>query len=392
MGFDVVTYILSKKYADSVIASLPSGFTYKGAVNYFKDLPTNAKVGDVYTVLYSGEEGTEVLGKNYAWGPVSGTNQWIELATGGQGPKGEKGDKGDPGEAGPIGPTGAKGNDGQAGAIGPTGPKGDNGQPGVQGPIGPTGVQGPAGQQGLQGPTGPQGLQGERGLDGAVGPTGAQGIQGIQGPTGAKGNDGAIGPTGAAGIAGAMGPTGMAGADGLTTKVEVNGQVYEHVQGKITLPNYPSVAIGRNFTTDIAVGHLAAGTQITADMLVKDIIYNMLYGEVPPTETFYSQYKESTEIPTTIDATWTQTEITAGVKQTGLLFTVVGSIRKGYLDFAYNKSLGVISAVYQNGLTMFNLIDNFTRSEVTYNGTTYYMYCQKEKSMIAAGDTFQLIW
>ena len=51
---DIVTYILSKKYTDTVMASVPTGFSYKGAVDYKKDLPSNASSGDIYTVLYAG--------------------------------------------------------------------------------------------------------------------------------------------------------------------------------------------------------------------------------------------------------------------------------------------------------------------------------------------------
>ena len=104
--------------------------------------------------------------------------------------KGDKGDKGDPGEQGPQGPQGEQG------------PKGDTGDTGPKGDIGP---QGPQGEQGIPGEQGPQGERGEQG---------PQGLQGEQGP---------------------------AGADGLTTAISVNGNTYTHVDGVITLPNYPSV-------------------------------------------------------------------------------------------------------------------------------------------------------
>ena len=47
--------------------------------------------------------------------------------------------------------------------------------------------------------------------------------------------EGPQGPTGP------QGPQGPAGADGLTTSIVVNGQTYTHVNGTITLPNYPSI-------------------------------------------------------------------------------------------------------------------------------------------------------
>ena len=103
--------------------------------------------------------------------------------------------------------------------------KGDKGDTGAQGP---QGIQGEQGPQGIQGETGPQGIQGE------IGP------QGIQGPKGDKGDQGEQGPAGAN------------GQDGLTTAISVNGNTYTHVDGVITLPDYPSNTGGGTTTDDVA--------------------------------------------------------------------------------------------------------------------------------------------
>lgn len=58
------------------------------------------------------------------------------------------------------------------------------------------------------------------------GEKGDQGIQGVQGPKGDTGERGLQGP---------------AGADGLTTSIIVNSNTYNHVDGTITLPDYPTV-------------------------------------------------------------------------------------------------------------------------------------------------------
>ena len=85
------------------------------------------------------------------------------------------------------------------------GEKGDKGDPGEQGPAGVNGAKGDKGDQGEQGPQGIQGPQGE---------------QGIQGEKGEPGQD---------------------GQDGLTTAISVNGSTYTHVEGTITLPDYPTI-------------------------------------------------------------------------------------------------------------------------------------------------------
>ena len=68
---DIVTYVLarneSKNYTDEQIAKFPKYASYKGAVDYFKDLPTDAELSDTYTVRYAGEEGTIPSGAAYIW-------------------------------------------------------------------------------------------------------------------------------------------------------------------------------------------------------------------------------------------------------------------------------------------------------------------------------------
>lgn len=73
----------AKTYTDTVIAALPKGIVYKGAVNYYNLLPASgASEGDCYTVKYSGTSGTEPDGTEYIWGSYEGTFQWISLGGG----------------------------------------------------------------------------------------------------------------------------------------------------------------------------------------------------------------------------------------------------------------------------------------------------------------------
>ena len=114
---------------------------------------------------------------------------------------------------------------------------------GEKGDKGDTGAQGPQGEQGLKGDTGEQGPKGDKGDPGEQGPQGIQGEigpQGIQGPKGDKGDTGEQGPAGAN------------GQDGLTTAISVNGNTYTHVDGVITLPDYPSNTGGGTTTDDVA--------------------------------------------------------------------------------------------------------------------------------------------
>lgn len=71
-----------------------------------------------------------------------------------------------------------------------------------------------------------------------------------EGPPGPKGDQGETGPQGEKGD---KGEQGAPGADGLTTSITVNGETYTHVDGTITLPDYPVSIEGSNNASDIAI-------------------------------------------------------------------------------------------------------------------------------------------
>ena len=62
---DIITLALAKKsakqYTDAVVQGLGTGVIYKGAVNYYNNLPNNAAEGNAYTVKYKGTTGTTPL-------------------------------------------------------------------------------------------------------------------------------------------------------------------------------------------------------------------------------------------------------------------------------------------------------------------------------------------
>lgn len=72
----------SKKYTDNSVQALMGGVRYKGEVNYFDNLPTNAEPGDSYTVKYSGATGTDLDGTEYTWGWNQQTQEyvWIDFS------------------------------------------------------------------------------------------------------------------------------------------------------------------------------------------------------------------------------------------------------------------------------------------------------------------------
>lgn len=83
MAISIETLVLAKNFAksytDAVVATFPRGMAYRGAVDYYSDLPSDAENGDVYTVKYAGSTGEDPLGVEYGWGTYEGTDQWVDL-------------------------------------------------------------------------------------------------------------------------------------------------------------------------------------------------------------------------------------------------------------------------------------------------------------------------
>lgn len=67
----------AKKYTDNAVAGAAGGINYKGAVDYYSNLPTSPKLNDAYTVKYRGTSGTVPDGTEYVWQKYDGTEQWI---------------------------------------------------------------------------------------------------------------------------------------------------------------------------------------------------------------------------------------------------------------------------------------------------------------------------
>jgi len=124
--------------------------------------------------------------------------------------------------------------------------------------------------------------------------------------------------------------------------------------------------IERTFTTTTTVGHLPAGTVITSEQTLRDIIFNMLCGDEPSIH--YAQYLESSYIPDIIDSNWIQSEISETVKVTGLTFTTLGLVPVGYISFAYSKNLGPLTHIYQNGLPI-DILTNWEQKSIMYKST-----------------------
>jgi hypothetical protein len=126
------------------------GIRFKGEVDSFEELPTDAVQGDLWVIGNRDDPSTPA--RAYVWDEP--TQTWVDAGQiqGAQGVQGPQGVPGAVGPAGPEGPQGLPGADstvpGPAGAKGDTGPEGPQGVPGADGPAGADGAAGPVGPAG----------------------------------------------------------------------------------------------------------------------------------------------------------------------------------------------------------------------------------------------------
>lgn len=95
---------------------------------------------------------------------------------------------------------------------------------------------------------------------GPKGDTGEQGPQGIQGPKGDKGDKGDTGPQGMRGLIGEPGRDGIDGKDGqdgLTTTIKIGDNVYNHENGIIILPEYPTIDLSGLASEEFVITKIA---------------------------------------------------------------------------------------------------------------------------------------
>ena len=162
--------------------------------------------------------------------------------------------------------------------------------------------------QQLEALRGPQGLQGPQGLKGDKGDTGEQGVQGI------------------------------AGKDGLTTSIRVNNQTYTHLNGIITIPNYPS----------------------TEGLATKDYV-NQEINKIDVTNQL-TGYAKKSELPTKISQLTDDKGYITSIPSEYITETELNS--KGYLTQHQNISHLALKTELHNHSNK-SVLDNITSTKVT---------------------------
>lgn len=163
-------------------------------------------------------------------------------------------------------------------------------------------------------------------------------------------------------------------------------------ENRITLDNKLKYNLLEGIKEDIIVtkdiGGYYAKDVIPAGTSLFDIINQLLHPEVPVGES-YLYYYVGNEIPTSIDSSWVKEKCDGTIISTGA--THYYTTNKQYIAFAYPHNYDVLKHIYQNDLTMFDLLPDFSKREVSVDGEAYDMYYVTEK-LQGENDKYDFLW
>lgn len=136
--------------------------------------------------------------------------------------------------------------------------------------------------------------------------------------------------------------------------------------------------VGGYFENDI----IPAGTSLY------DIICNILHPQIPGGKSYVYWYIGNS-IPEAVDSSWVKEEKDSSIVQSGISHYF--NTNKQFIGFAFDRSFGNLKHVYQNDLTMFDLLPDFEVREVSFEGKNLYMYYVTEKLM-GTNDKYEFLW
>lgn len=142
-------------------------------------------------------------------------------------------------------------------------------------------------------------------------------------------------------------------------------------------------------TTD--VGGVEEGTVFTKGTTYESILKAILAPAVPVIKgTLYFGCFD--EIPASINVEdgWVEQEIPSGMTKDGIIY-VYTTEGKQFECFAFPKECGELKHIYENNLTMFDLIDSFDKVIVIHNSTEYYLYYGIDK-VIEEDCKYEFYW
>jgi len=136
------------------------------------------------------------------------------------------------------------------------------------------------------------------------------------------------------------------------------------------------------------VGGVEKGDTFAAGTPIEDIIKAILT-EISPVEGTIYYGALDTESPSVQDLN--STSIPAEIKVEGITLDL-RTTGKQFQCIVYPKELGLLVRIIQNGLSEFNVLDSFNRTEITVDSKDYYCYCTYQDALEPDQADYSFYW
>lgn len=146
--------------------------------------------------------------------------------------------------------------------------------------------------------------------------------------------------------------------------------------------------ITEEIRAQLSVGGVVSGQVFPAGTLIEDIIRAIL--TAAPLEVGKIFFGTVDNLPEQVTADAEKVDVPSDYLTSGVthIYTTRGM---QYEWLAYPKELGQLKAVYENGLEMFNLLQNYTFKTITVADADYYLYYYVDP-VKANNDSFKFLW
>ncbi len=135
--------------------------------------------------------------------------------------------------------------------------------------------------------------------------------------------------------------------------------------------------LSEQLVAGLNVGGVEKGDTFAQGTNIEDVIKAILT-EISPVEGTIYYGALNTTSPDVQDLH--SVEIPAEIKAEGITLDL-RTTGKQYQCMIYPKELGLLTRIIENGLSEFNVLGNFTRSEMIVSGIDYYCYCTNELAL-----------
>lgn len=135
--------------------------------------------------------------------------------------------------------------------------------------------------------------------------------------------------------------------------------------------------LSNDLVAGLSVGGITKGDTFTKGTNIEEVIEAILT-QISPSEAKIYYGSLSTTSPNVDDLH--SVDIPENIRTEGITLDL-RTVGKQYQCVVYPKEIGTVTKIFENNLTDFNLLEDFTRSEMIVAGIEYYCYCSEELAL-----------